>query len=339
MSQQYQQRLGQHKDSEHPFAPFVRILGKGKTGSRSLTEAEAYQAMQMILNNEVEDIQLGAFLMLLRVKEESHQELTGFVRAVRDSITAPKINVDLDWSSYAGKKRQLPWYLLSCFLLAEKGHRLVMHGAAGHTIGRLYTEQVLKKLNIPIANNWQDVEEHLQQHQFAYLPLGGYCPTLQRIIDLRNSLGLRSPVHTLSRLINPLAAPYSMQSIFHPAYGDSHQQAALELGQANAAVFKGEGGEIERRPEASCIVKTVIDGVIAEELWPKMVEGRQSQPEKLDIQHLIAVWRGQANDNYGHQAIIGTTAIALRLMKKADCQMAALDLAEEYWRQRDLKRL
>ena len=59
-----------YKDAEHPFAQFVRIIGKGKNGARSLSFDEAYQAFQMILKNEVLDVQLGAFLMLLRLKED-----------------------------------------------------------------------------------------------------------------------------------------------------------------------------------------------------------------------------------------------------------------------------
>ena len=52
---------------EHPFAQYVRILGRGKTVGRSLTGEEAEAAMDMILANEVRPEQLGAFLMLLRV--------------------------------------------------------------------------------------------------------------------------------------------------------------------------------------------------------------------------------------------------------------------------------
>jgi anthranilate phosphoribosyltransferase len=80
---------GTSQPVEHTFAQYVRILGKGKTGTRSLTREEAYTAMAMILDGEVEDVQLGAFLMLLRVKEESHQELSGFVAAVKDHISPP----------------------------------------------------------------------------------------------------------------------------------------------------------------------------------------------------------------------------------------------------------
>ena len=64
MTATYRNKLAEMKDSEHPFAKYVRILGKGKTGSRSLTQDEAHDAMTMVMRNEVEDIQLGAFLML-----------------------------------------------------------------------------------------------------------------------------------------------------------------------------------------------------------------------------------------------------------------------------------
>ena len=91
----------------HPFAQYVHILGRGKTGTRSLTQEEAKQAMTMMLNGEAEEAQLGAFLMLLRVKEESPEELAGFVEASREDMNAPDIAVDIDWTSYAGNQQYL----------------------------------------------------------------------------------------------------------------------------------------------------------------------------------------------------------------------------------------
>ena len=73
---------------EHPFAQFVRALGKGKRGARNLTGEEAREAMGMLLDGRVEDAQLGAFLMLLRHKEESAEELAGFTLALRERLPA-----------------------------------------------------------------------------------------------------------------------------------------------------------------------------------------------------------------------------------------------------------
>ena len=75
---------------EHPFAEYIRILGKGKKGSRPLTQEEAYQSMKMIMAGEVLPVQLGAFLMLMRVKEETPEELAGFVLAARESCHMAK---------------------------------------------------------------------------------------------------------------------------------------------------------------------------------------------------------------------------------------------------------
>ena len=70
-----------------------------------------------------------------------------------------------------------------------------------------------------------------------------------------------------------------------------------------------------------------------------MVEGRQPQPESLDVQELIAVWRGEKAQTYANDAIIGTLAIALRLLYKVDNQQQAISMAQTYWQQRDKNRL
>ena len=328
-----------YRNKEHPFAQYVRILGKGKKGSRSLSYEEAYQAFSSILKDEVEDVQLGAFLMLLRVKEESADEIAGFVQACKDYIDAPNtIAVDIDWSSYAGKRKQLPWFIASLLLLADSGKRIFTHAAKGHTIGRLYTEDAFTTLGLPIARSWQDVTHHLDTQNLALMPVEHFCAPLDKLLNMRNLLGLRSPVHTLSRLINPLEADFSFQSIFHPAYGDTHQLAAAKVKQDNMVVFKGDGGEIERKSNASCIVKGIADGVLFEEKWPRLQEGKDPGLEVLDMALFTAVWRGDVKDEYGEGAIISTLAVVLKLINKLESQEQAMQQAQEMWLQRNTKR-
>lgn len=322
---------------EHPFAQYVRILGKGRRGSRSFTQEEAYHAMRMILSDEVEDVQLGAFLMLLRVKEESSEELAGFVQAVKEHLNVQTtVTPDLDWSSYAGKRRHLPWFVLSVLLLADNDYKVFMHGASGHTIGRIYTESVLNYLDLPVTTDFQSAEQALNQHNFCYLPLSSFCPTLHKIIELRNTLGLRSPVHSLSRLINPLNAPNVVQGIFHPGYNPVHQKAGQLLGYEKLAVIKGEGGEIERNPDAKVEVRSSINDQLVEEVWPPLFEQRHVRPDELDIDLLPKLWKGQIQDEYAEMAVIGTTAFALRLMHHEELdQKAALSRATEFWQTRN----
>ncbi|MCY1263824.1 Anthranilate phosphoribosyltransferase [compost metagenome] len=297
--------------AEHPFAQFVRILGKGKRGARSMTRDEAREALGMILDGAVEETQLGAFLMLLRHKEENAEELAGFADAVRSRLDAPAIAVDLDWPTYAGKKRHLPWYLLAAKCLAGSGARILMHGGGAHTAGRLYSEQLLDTLDIPLCRDWNSVATALDDHGLAFAPLMDWMPRLQRMIDLRNTLGLRSPMHSAVRLLNPLGATCILQSIFHPGYQEMHREGSRLLGD-RAIVIKGEGGEIEVNPDSPAHLYGCADGASWDEEWPALSAQRHVKPERLDPADLLATWRGERDDAYGELAVLSTIALGLR---------------------------
>jgi len=324
---------------EHPFAPFIRILGKGKNGSRSFTIDEAYEAMTMVLEDKVTAEQLGAFLMLLRVKEETPEEVAGFVRAIRSYLKQDKVSqADLDWSSYAGKRRHSPWYVLSALLLADNDIRVCMHGAEGHTPGRMYTSEVLKPLGIEVSDTLDHAKEQIAKNNFCYMPLQTISERLKDILELRPYLGLRSPLHTVGRMINPLHAPHSIQAIFHPGYQVVHQEAANIMNEEEIAVFKGEAGEVERNPDTKCTVSYAAGGKTWDEEWEPMFTRRHVKESSLDEERLVPFWRGEQEDEYATAAITGTTAIALRLMNKAETPEQALQMAQDMWTNRDKTR-
>lgn len=326
---------------EHPFAVYIRILGKGKTGTRSLEQAEAKQAFGMILRGETEPVQLGAFLMLLRVKEESPEEIAGFVQACRESMLPPPgtLHADLDWSSYAGKKHQHPWFILSMLLLADAGYRILIHGSNGHTPGRLYTENAMRQLGLPVATNWTQVSQQLDGERLSYLPLEAFCLPLQELMQLRPLLGLRSPVNTLSRMINPLHATASVQSIFHPAYARLHQESDLLLEQPRALVFKGESGEVEIRPHAATRLSLLLDGRLQEMVLPRSLARSIESETLLGVEPLRLLWRGGASNDYGLRATLDTTAAALLVLIPDLSVECAQQQASMLWDNRNLWRL
>lgn len=325
---------------EHPFAQYIQMLGKGRKGSRDLTQQEAEQALGMILSGQTEPVQLGAFLMLMRVKEETPAEVAGFVRAARASLHLPPNlpAVDLDWATYAGKRRQLPWYLLSALLLSNQGISVLMHGIGGGIVGRVFIPQALQALGIEPAASFADAADKLGKTKFAFLPLHAISADLERILDLKPVLGLRSPVHTVIRMLNPFGATTSIMGIFHPGYDDTHQQAAVLLGDKNLAVFKGEGGEAERNPDAACAVKLVLDGKALEEEWPALFASRHMKDDRMEVSRLAQLWRGEISDEYGEAAVTGTAAIALRALGHAGSAEEAQAMAQKMWQERKIQR-
>lgn len=331
---------------EHPFAPYVRILGKGRKGSRSYTYEEALEAMSMILRGEAKDVQLGAVMMLLRVKEENADELAGFANATKNHIAdniPSGLSADIDWSSYAGKRRQLPWYLLAAFALADNGYRVFMHGADGHTEGRIYTSNTLTELGIPHAKNWQEVSEQLDADNFSYFSMEHLCPELQNIINLRHTFGLRSPVHSFARLLNPLNAEFVTQGVFHPGYGPSHQSSADRLEYKRLSILKGEGGECESNPDAIFKMHHCFEGQLIEEEWSPLFEKRHVKPKNLDLGDLKKLWLNElpdaSNREYAEGAVLGTLAYVARLLGKGDDQASCLEQAKTWWSNRKLNRL
>lgn len=325
----------------HPFSQFVRALGKGPNLSRPLSQEEARQALDMVFAGMVEPVQLGAFLCLLRVKTELPEEIAGMVQACRTTFTiAPgDWGVDVDWAAWAGKSRQLPLYLLAALAMGKHGIRVFMHGAEDHTTGRVYTGPALTALGLDVCRDQAQAERSLNARGFAYMALADLSPPMQKIMDLKHLLGLRSPLHTVGRLTNPSRAPFTLTAVTHPPYLAVHQQTSLLLEQPRMAVFKGDGGEAERRPEKNCDVFYLDNGHCGSEEWLPLAQGVRKDEENLDLSRLPALWSGHEQNDMAQTAIIGTIAIALRYSGRALSIPSALSQAAEIWnnRPRDLQ--
>ena len=317
----------------HDFAPFIRILARGPGRSRSLTRAEARQALGMVLRGEATGEQIGALLMLLRYRGEAVEEMVGLVEAARDHL-GPSWRfarpIDLDWPSYAdGRTRGLPWYLLSALLLAGSGLRVVMHGPLSGP-GRAPLVEALHRLAIPPSTTRTAAEAMLSERRFAFLPLETLSPELAGLLALRGVLGLRSPLNTVGRLLDPTDAGTSVDGVFHPAYIALHVGAAGLLGR-KVRVLKGGGGEAEWSGAKPLLVNT--NG--QEQIWPAL--GVAGKPISQSAEAMVAVWKGAHTDAAGEAAVIATAAVALHAAGQGQGQnpQACIDRARMLWNERN----
>jgi len=232
----------------------------------------------------------------------------------------------------------LPWFALAALALSQSGVKIFIHGIEGHTAGRIYAEQTFASLGLHIENGLLEASETLKVSNICYLPLKHISTALSDLIDLKSVLGLRSPAHTIARMLNPLRAPHVLQGVFHPGFNSVHQKAAALIQQPHLSVFRGEGGEIERRPQKSIKVMSVHDSNLSTEYWPAIIDDpHQTTDENMDLGRLKSVWQGDEASSYATAAIIGTLAIALKLMGKAQTQSEAYKIANEIWDNRDQK--
>ncbi len=310
------------------LAAHVATLGRGPGRSRSLTLAEAGEAMGAILAGRAAPEAVGAFLMLLRMKGETAAEIAGMSLAAHQSMPALP-TVDLDWPSYAaGRSRGLPWFLLAARLVALAGFRVLVHGWNGRDEP---VRSHLAAAGIPRVDRLSGLQRAFSEVGVAYLPLEVLSPPLYRLIGLRETLGLRSAVHTVCRMLNPARARTSVQGVFHPGYRPLQLDAACLMGWRALAIIKGGGGEFERHPAKPVRIFGLREGRRFEKTLPSLRDGHnrlaEGPAEGLD---LAALWHGVRRDSFAEAVVLGTAALALDALGVPDPQ----DEAARLWRTR-----
>lgn len=316
--------------NKHPLADYVRILARGKHASRNMTQDEAQFTLEQMLDGNYHPEQLGAIFMLLRVLEETPNEIAGFSAAANRYWPEGSNQFDLVWASYAGKRRQPFWWILSALLLRQMGYRILVHGTLSHTQGRKYAHEVFTELGLPIVTKDNNV---IKTEALVYLPCALINERLQQWLSLKSILGVRSPINTVMKTISPKGVP-SVQGVFHPNYRAVHTEAA-KLNNELALVIKGEGGEFEVNPERHC----VADFHYANSRGQIEIANTQSyftgKPENTDTATLVSFWRGQIDSLYGETAVLNTAALALCLIRQHDDFEQALIDCTNAWSERD----
>ena len=325
---------------QQPFSEYIKIIGKGQKGGRSLTREEAYHAMKMVLAGEVTGDQRGAFLMLLRTREETPEEVIGFVDACRELIE-PEVKTlapTLDIGCYAGKRRQLPWYLLAVAVLAQNGYSVMLHGAHEPGSGRLYASIALPILGLPEVSSIAEANEQLKDKGVTYLDLSYLLPALDTIIKLREVFGLRSCANTLARLLNPTGAQFCVQGVYHMHLDHKHCRVNENYPSIDALCFRGDGGDPEVNGERETELFVTRKGVTETILMPVVADKWALKDKTMNARDMLDVWSGKASSLYGEQAILSTLASYLVLLNHCDSGDALVQ-ARNLWAQRNQKAL
>ena len=223
------------------ISAYIKEVGRGKDGARALTRAQAAECFGLLLEGAVTDLEVGAFCIAMRVKGETPEEMAGFLDATATRMhripAGPRPLVVLP--SYNGARRLPVLTPLLALLLAREGLPVALHGTP--TENRAVTAaDVLQALGRPPATTVGPVAPG----EVAFFPTGLLCPGLQRLLEVRRTIGLRNPAHSLVKLMNPSEGPaVVVGSYTHPEYAVSMGQVFALTG-ATALLLRGTEGEV-----------------------------------------------------------------------------------------------
>lgn len=324
------------------FSEYIKLTGRGEKGRRPLTQQESKQALTEYLNGDASLLQMAVLLMLQRVRCETPEEAAGYISALREKVSDDwkTLATDLDWPCFAGKKRQPPWLLLAAKLLAANGTKILLHGHMSIDLVKYQVESACPALGIAIADSPESAKLALQKDALVYIPLSAYCPELIELLALREQVGLRTPLNTVARSLNPSAAPYSIHGVFHKSYEKIHAQAALLNNESSIIAFKGEGGESEVNPRVSTLACGVrqVDGKTQyiEQDWPTYLQDFSGAHTEVSAEYLLKVWNRELDDQYGDAAVITTVAMILKQIDPEKSQQTVLEKAQRMWEERTI---
>ena len=219
---------------------YLKDIGRGKEGARSLNRAQAADLMGQVLDGTVSDLELGALVIAMRIKGETPAEMAGFLDALDTRLhKIPNAGCPtVVLPSYNGARKLPVLTPLLALLMAREGLAVVVHGCATES-GRVPAQTVLEALDIQA----QGVIEPVKAGTVQCVPTALLCPGLQRLLDVRQVVGLRNSAHSLVKLMNPCTDPaVVVGSYTHPEYAVS-MAATLELTLANALLLRGTEGE------------------------------------------------------------------------------------------------
>lgn len=222
------------------FFKYIKAIGTGPKSNRDLTYEEAKEAIEIILENRCESEQAAAFLMLLRVKLESNDELKGSLEALNKYIKRVEIpeSVELGFA-FDGKTNQPYLFPLFGNILKSffekyndiKPFDLVLSGdhlqpsKKGITVKDIAT-------TVRLENNTHffDREQYLNE--------------LSALTSLRKKLYMRTVFNTIEKLLNPAHSKYAITSSFHKPYVRKYLDI-FSSSYENMLVIKGNEGTVE----------------------------------------------------------------------------------------------
>lgn len=248
--------------------PFLGRVGTGQRGSKDLSYDEAYQAMAAILEGRFEKVTLGAFLLAMRWKEETAEELAGFADAIHELSVIPLEGAPpglLDCAgNYDGKIRTVNVGVAAALVAAAAGQPILLHGAeAIPTKSGVTAHHVLAALGVAVGSP-EGARRDLAGLGIAYLHQPAFNPGIHALLAFRHQVGKRTFLNSVEHLANPARAAAHLGSCFHIPFAERlcHAQRLARHGARRVVIVEGVEGSDELRP-GRALMAELRDGEVA----------------------------------------------------------------------------
>jgi len=313
--------------------PFLYRLVQGE----NLTAVDAERAMGTILSGEATTPQVAAFLVALRMKGETADEILGFARAMRAHATPvrPRIGDEplLDTCGTGGDGRGT--FNIStavAFVVAGAGVRVAKHGNRSIS-SRCGSADVLEELGVRLLQQPEQMARAIEEVGIGFLFAPALHPAMKHAQPARLELKMPTVFNLLGPLANPAGASYQLVGASSARAAELMAAALAQLGCRRAFVVHGEDGLDEVTITGRTLAFEVRAGAILHHEWepetfglpPARLEDLRGGSREENAQLIRSVLQGARGP--ARDVVLANAAVALVTTGKAQDLREGVHLA------------
>ncbi|MEM9733695.1 MAG: anthranilate phosphoribosyltransferase [Pseudomonadota bacterium] len=220
---------------------FKSLIGIAAAGE-SLTREQAARAFDIMMSGEATPSQIGGFLMALRVRGETVEEITGAVSTMRDKmlkVSAPDNAIDIVGT---GGTQTGTYSISTCsaLVMAGAGATVAKHGNRALS-SKTGAADTLEALGVNLNGGAEGVERCIQQAGVGFMFAPAHHAAMRHVGPSRVELGTRTVFNILGPLSNPAGVKYHVVGSFAPQFLQPMAEVLANLGSKRAWLVHGDG--------------------------------------------------------------------------------------------------
>lgn len=279
------------------------IIAKAANGA-ALSRSDARTAFTILMSGEATPSQIGGFLMALRVRGETVDEITAAVEVMREKMTrvaAPADAIDIVGT---GGDASGSYNISTCaaFVAAGAGLKVAKHGNRALS-SRSGAADVLMALGVKIDLTPEQISHSIAAAGVGFMFAPAHHSSMKHVGPTRVELGTRTIFNLLGPLSNPAGVTRQVTGVFSKTWVEPLAHVLNNLGSEACWICHGEGGFDEIVPSGITWVSELKDGKITNfEVSPEVVGLKRSDASDLkggDAAHnaeaLRSVLKGEAS--------------------------------------------
>jgi len=249
-----------------------------------LSRPRAREVMDEIMRGEATPAQIGGFLVALRAKGETADEITGCAEAMREHVVPVRAARDdlVDTAGTGGDgARTLNISTAAAIVAAAAGAAVAKHGnrAVSSASG---SADVLEALGFSLEQPPERIARSIDELGFGFMFAPAHHPAMRHAAPVRHELATRTVFNVLGPLTNPAGARSQVLGVYAPELVRTVAEVLAQLGARRAFVVHGAQGIDELSPAGPNLVCEVVDGDVRErELDPLDLGVPRCDPAEL----------------------------------------------------------